>query len=142
GKGLGDREAGALEEEGLAGSPGIRLARARVDQALAAAQVAGAVRKPQISASGDVTRQRFSENAIFPPPIGGATFTTTEVALNAGYELDLWGKNRAAYEAALGRSQAAEADGFTSRLGLSPARARAHLPLARASQQPPLCPLT
>jgi len=134
-KRFGDPQLDALEEEALAGSPGIRLARARVDQALAAAQVAGAVRKPQVNASGDVTRQRFSENAIFPPPIGGSTFTTTEVALNADYELDLWGKNRAAYDAALGRSQAAEADAFTSRLVLSAALAGAYVQLARAYEQ-------
>jgi NodT family efflux transporter outer membrane factor (OMF) lipoprotein len=134
-KRFGDPQLDALEEEALAGSPGIRLARARVDQALAAAQVAGAARKPQVSASGDVTRQRFSENAIFPPPIGGSTFTTTEVALNAGYELDLWGKNRAAHEAALGRSEAAEADAFTSRLVLSAALAGAYVQLARAYEQ-------
>jgi NodT family efflux transporter outer membrane factor (OMF) lipoprotein len=134
-KRFGDPQLDALEEEGLAGSPTIRLARSRVDQALAAAQVAGAVRKPQVNASGDVTRQRFSENAIFPPPIGGSTFTTTEVALNAGYELDLWGKNRAAYDAALGRSQAAEADAFTSRLVLSAALAGAYVQLARAYEQ-------
>ena len=134
-KRFGDPQLDALEEEGLAGSPTIRLARSRVDQALAAAQVAGAVRKPQVNASGDVTRQRFSENAIFPPPIGGSTFTTTEVALNAGYELDLWGKNRAAHEAALGRSEAAEADAFTSRLVLSAALAGAYVQLARAYEQ-------
>ena len=134
-KRFGDPQLDALEEEGLAGSPTIRLARSRVDQALAAAQVAGAVRKPQVNASGDVTRQRFSENAIFPPPIGGSTFTTTEVALNADYELDLWGKNRAAYDAALGRSQPAEADAFTSRLVLSAALAGAYVQLARAYEQ-------
>src|SRR5262249_3523282 len=60
-KRFGDPQLDALEEEGLAGSPGIRLARARVDQALAAAQVAGAVRKPQISATGDLTRHPFSQ---------------------------------------------------------------------------------
>jgi NodT family efflux transporter outer membrane factor (OMF) lipoprotein len=134
-KRFGDPQLDALEEEGLAGSPGIRFARSRVDQALAAAQVAGAARKPQLDASGDVTHQRFSANAIFPPPIGGSTFTTTEVALNAAYELDLWGKNRAAYEAALGRSQAAQADAFTARLVLSAALAGAYVQLARAYEQ-------
>ncbi|HEY7241246.1 MAG TPA: efflux transporter outer membrane subunit [Burkholderiales bacterium] len=134
-KRFGDPQLDALEEEGLGGSPSILLARARVDQALAAAQVAGAARKPRLDATGDVTRQRFSENAIVPPPIGGSTFTTTEVALNAGYELDLWGKNRAAYEAALGRSQAAQADAFTARLVLSAALAGAYVQLARAYEQ-------
>ena len=131
-KRFGDAQLDALVDEALAGSPNIRLARARLDAALAAAQVAGAPLKPQVSASGDVTRQRFSEHYIFPPPIGGSTFTTTEVALNAGYELDLWGKNRAAYEAALGRARAAEVDAFATRLVLSAGVASAYVQLARA----------
>jgi outer membrane protein TolC len=95
-KRFGDPQLDALIEEGLAGSPNIRLAQARLDQANAAARIAGAGRTPQLGASGDVTRQRFSENYIFPPPIGGSTYTTTQLALNASYELDFWGKNRSA----------------------------------------------
>jgi len=132
---FGDPQLDALVEEGLAGSPSIRLARSRVDQALAAAQVTRAAGQPQLGAGGEVTRQRFSGNAIFPPPIGGSTFTTTQVALNARYELDLWGKHRSAYEAALGRSRAAEVDAFTARLVLSAALAGAYVQLARGYEQ-------
>lgn len=134
-KRFGDPQLDALVEEGLAGSPSIRLARARLDQAVAAAQVAGAPLAPQVAAGGDVTRQRFSENYIFPPPIGGSTYTTTQLSLNAGYELDFWGKNRAAYEAALGRTRAAEAESFAARLVLSSAVAGVYVQLARAFDQ-------
>ncbi len=134
-KRFGDAQLDALVEEALAGSPSARLARARVDQAIAAAQAAGAPLKPQVGASGDLTRQRFSENYIFPPPIGGASYTTTQIALNAAYELDLWGKNRAVYEGALGRSRAAEADAFAARLGLSSTLAASYVQLARAFEQ-------
>ena len=134
-KRFGDPQLDQLVDEGLAGSPNVRLARARVDQALGAAQVAHGPLAPQVGASADVTHQRFSENYIFPPPIGGATFTTTQLALNASYNLDLWGKNRAAYEAALGRSRAAQAEAFTARLVLSAAIAGTYVQLARGYEQ-------
>ena len=134
-KRFGDAQLDALVEEALAGSAGIRLARARVDQAAAAARIARAPLGPQVNATADVTRQRFSENYIFPAPIAGSSYTTTQLALSGGYELDFWGKNRAAYEAALGRSRAAQAEGFAARLVLSSAVAGMYVQLARSFDQ-------
>ena len=134
-KRFGDAQLDALVAEALAGSPNVGLARARVDRALAAAQVAGAPLGLQAGAGADLTRQRFSENYIFPPPNGGASYLTSQLTASAAYELDLWGKNRAAYEAALGRTRAAEADGFAARLALSSAVAAAYVQLARAFEQ-------
>jgi NodT family efflux transporter outer membrane factor (OMF) lipoprotein len=134
-KRFGDPQLDALIEEGLGGSPNIRLAQARLDQASAAARIARAPLGPQVGASGDLTRQRFSENYIFPPPIGGATFTTTQLALNAGYDLDFWGKNRSAYEAALGRSRAAQAETYAARLVLASALAGVYVQLERSYEQ-------
>jgi NodT family efflux transporter outer membrane factor (OMF) lipoprotein len=134
-KRFADAQLDRLVEEALAGSPGIRLARARTDQALAAAQIARASLGAQLGAGVDITRQRFSENYIFPPPIAGSTYTTTQLALSFGYEPDFWGKNRAAYEAALGRSRAAAAEGFAARLVLSSAVAGVYVQLARAFDQ-------
>jgi NodT family efflux transporter outer membrane factor (OMF) lipoprotein len=134
-KRFGDAQLDALIDEGLAGSPNIRLAQARLDHANAAARIAKAPLSPQVGASGDVTRQRFSENYIFPPPIGGATFTTTQVALNAGYDVDFWGRNRSAYEAALGRSRAAQAEAAAARLVLASALAAVYVQLERSFEQ-------
>ncbi len=131
-KRFGDPQLDALVEESLAGSPDIRLARARLDQALAAARIARAPLEPQAGAAADVTRQRFSEHYIFPPPIGGSSFTTTTLALNAAYDVDFWGRNRAAYEAALGRARAAGAETFAARLALSSALAGVYVQLAHA----------
>jgi len=132
---LGDPQLDALVDEALAGSPNLRLAQARLDQARAQAQIAGAALRPEVTADASINRQRFSENYIFPPPIGGASFTTTQLALNASYELDLWGRNRAAYEAALGRTRAAQAEAFAARLALSAGVASVYVQLARAYEQ-------
>jgi NodT family efflux transporter outer membrane factor (OMF) lipoprotein len=134
-KRFGDPQLDRLVAEGLAGSPNLRLARARVDQALGAARVANAALGPQLGASAELSRQRFSENYIFPPPIGGASFTTTQLAINASYNLDFWGKNRAIYEAAIGRARAAQAESFASRLVLAAAIAGTYVQLARGYEQ-------
>src|SRR6266702_4704948 len=119
----------------IAASPSMGAARARLDKAVALAQAAGAARAPQVSAGADSTRQRFSENGVFPPPIAGSWFTQSQLALSFGYELDLWGKNRAAYDAALGEARAAEVDAFASRLLVSSGMARVYVQLARAFDQ-------
>ncbi|MFN2645990.1 MAG: efflux transporter outer membrane subunit [Burkholderiales bacterium] len=130
-----DPQLDALVGEALAGSPNLRLAQARLDQARAQAQVARASLKPQANAEASVHRQRFSENYIFPPPIGGSSFTTTQLDLNASYDVDFWGRNRAAYEAAVGRARAAQAESFAARLVLSSSVASAYVQLARAYDQ-------
>ena len=141
-KRFGDPQLDSLIEEGLGGSPNIRLARARLDQAMAAASIARAPLSPQVGASADMTRQRFSENYIFPPPIGGSTHTTTQLALNASYDFDFWGRNRAAYEAALGRARAAQAESFAARLVLASAIAGVYVQLSRSYDQLDIARLT
>ena len=141
-KGFADAQLDALIDEALAGTPTGRSARARLDRAVALAQAAGAARGPQVNASADVTRQRFSANGIFPPPIGGGPFTQTELALNFSYDLDLFGRNRAAYDAALGQVKAAEVDLFAARLLVSSAVAQVYLQLGRAFDQLELTQMT
>ncbi|MBE0623123.1 MAG: efflux transporter outer membrane subunit, partial [Burkholderiales bacterium] len=132
---FGDPQLDALIAEALAGNPGMGSARARVDRALALAASAGAARFPQASAGASVTRQRYSSNGIFPPPIAGSWHTQTDLAASFGYEFDLWGRNRAAYEAALGQTRAAEVDAYAVRLLLAANVARAYVQLGRSFEQ-------
>ena len=134
-KRFADPQLDALVDEALAASPNLRLAQARLDSARAQARIAGAPLRPQVNAEASINRQRFSENYIFPPPIGGSSFTTTQLDLSASYEVDFWGRNRAAYEAAVGRTRAAQAEAFTSRLVLSSGVASVYVQLARAYEQ-------
>ena len=59
-KQFGDPQLDALIDEGIAGSPGVRLARARLDQALAAARVVGEER-PQVHIA-DGRKERAQKN--------------------------------------------------------------------------------
>jgi len=132
---LGDAQLDRLVEEALAGSPNLRIAKARFDQAMASATSLDAARSVQATASLDTSRQRYSENFIYPPPFAGSWRWQNQMLLNFSYDLDFWGRNRAAYEAALGQARAAEAEGQATRLSLASAVVRAYLQLALAYEQ-------
>ena len=132
---FGDAQLDALIAEALAGNPGMGGARARIDRALALAAGAGAALAPQASAGADLTRQHYSANGIYPRPLADSWHTQTQLAASIGYEFDLWGRNRAAYDAALGQVRAAEVDAFAARLLLASGVARAYAQLARSFEQ-------
>jgi NodT family efflux transporter outer membrane factor (OMF) lipoprotein len=134
-RGLADAQLDALVDEALADGPSLRIARARLDRARGLALAAGAARAPQVGVGADVSRQRFSENGIFPPPIGGSSFTQYQLAASLGWDLDPWGRNRALYEAALGQARAAEIDAFAARLLVSAGVAHAYVHLQRSFDQ-------
>jgi multidrug efflux system outer membrane protein len=82
----------------------VKIAAARVEQFVGQYVTTRAALFPQISAGASGGRERVSEIAG-PAPIENTpgtfpTFTTYEVFLNAGWEIDIWGKLRRATEAA------------------------------------------
>ena len=121
-----------LIEEALAGSPTLRIADARVRKADSVAQSLNAALYPHIDGNASITRQRFPEHGLFPPPIAGSTLTQPQLQASLSYEVDFWGKNRAAYESAIGQARAAEVDAFAARLALSVNVAQAYVQLGRA----------
>jgi NodT family efflux transporter outer membrane factor (OMF) lipoprotein len=132
---FGDAQLDALIAEALAGAPSMAGARARIDKASALATSSGAALAPQAGAGADVTRQHFSANGIYPRPLAGSWHTQTQLAASLGYEFDLWGRNRAAYDAALGQVRAAEVDAYSVRLLLACSIARAYAQLGRSFEQ-------
>src|SRR5262245_56700889 len=134
-KSLGDQQLDALIDEALAGAPTLNIAAARARKALALADVSGAALVPRVDGSASSVRQRYSENGIFPPPLGGSTQTLNQLQATLSWDLDLWGRNRSAYEAALGTARAAEVDTHAARLALSTAVAQAYVELQRAYLQ-------
>ena len=127
-----DPQLDRLEQEALVASPTIATAKARLDRAIAVAGGARSSLWPKADANARGTRERFSEHDVIPPPLAGTTQTESRVALDFSYELDFWGKNRAALAAALNRADAAKVDSFAARLILTTAVARTYVQLARA----------
>lgn len=128
---FGDERLDALIAQALQGHPSLKLAQARLAKAQAATEGAHAALRPQLGGQADSTRQKFSANNIYPPPIGGAIMTLNTLQLNGGWELDFFGRNQAALDAALTNAQAAQADAQAARVLLSTNVARTYFQLAR-----------
>ncbi len=129
---LNDSQLDALMDEALRGSPTLNIAAARTRKALAAADASATALSPRIDGSASSTRERFPENGLTPPPLGGSTRTVNQLQATLSWEIDFWGKNRAAYQAALGTARAAEVDAYAARLALSTNIAQAYVQLQRA----------
>jgi NodT family efflux transporter outer membrane factor (OMF) lipoprotein len=126
-----DPQLDRLLEEALGSNPGMRAAAARMRQASAAVAVAGAVLAPQATAGARSNRVQYSENSNVPKPLAGSWKWNNEVSLNFGYELDFWGKNQAALDAALGREKAAEVEIEAARLLLTVGVMQAYLKMSQ-----------
>ncbi len=130
-----DAKLAALIERALAGNPSLQLVETRVVKARAAAGIAESALWPQLNASADSTRQRLSEFGTTPPPLAGTIRNINHAGLNASWELDFFGRNRAALDAALGQARAAEADAQAARVLLASNVARGYIGLARLLEQ-------
>jgi outer membrane protein TolC len=132
---FGDDQLNRLIMQALDTSPNLKLAQARIARARAALEVAGAADRPQVNASLDATHQLITKNGIYPPPLAGAILDTGTLQLGASWELDFFGKNRAALDAALGQANAAQADAQAARILLASQVARSYFQLLRINEQ-------
>lgn len=130
-KSLGDPQLDGLIREALRDSPDMQVASARVHQASAAAYAANAARLPTLDASGSVSRSRLARDQD-PQGQGGAYSTLRSLSVDFNYNFDLWGGQRAAWEAALGQARAAEIDRQAAQLTLAADVARAYSDLGQA----------
>ena len=130
-----DPQLDRLMDEALAGSPTLRIAQARARKALAYAQAAESSLYPRVDGDTQITRQRFPEHGLVPPPFAGSWQTQARLQGTLNFDLDLWGKNRAAYASAVGLARAAEVDAYAARLALSVRIAQAYVELQRAYLQ-------
>lgn len=127
--GYGDPQLDALVEEAIAGSPSLLAAEARLRAAQGQALTAGALKLPSVALDAQVTRQRYPENDLYPPPYAGNYYNSGRVALDLSYDIDFWGRNRALLASARSGVEAAEADRAAARLALAVAVVRAYVQL-------------
>jgi NodT family efflux transporter outer membrane factor (OMF) lipoprotein len=132
---FGDARLDALIEEALRGNPNLGVAQARLRRAQSVTEVASAATLPQLTGALDLTRQRYTENGAVPPPLAGSVRESGTLQLNASWEIDFFGKNQAALQAAVGTARAAEADLAAARIVLASNVARSYFQLVRLQEQ-------
>ena len=99
-RGFRSSELTDLMEEAQKVNLDIAAATARFIQADAQARVAGAALLPNLSGNGQETYSRTSGSSASGLTNGGREVVNYSASLSASYELDFWGKNRDAAQAA------------------------------------------
>ena len=133
---LGDPSLSALIAEALKNNPSLATADALAKQAQAQVENAHAARGPQVEGSVLAAGTRLSSKDFTYPEEDLGTFAWAKSAtLDFSWGLDLWGGKRDAWEAALGRSRAAEIDAHAARIELSINVARTYVQLGYAYAQ-------
>lgn len=134
-RGLGDAQLDRLVAQALEGHPDLRQAQARLARAQAAAGMADAALMPQAGMAVDATRQLYTARGAVPPPLAGSIRESGAVQLQFAWELDFFGRNRAALEAALGAARAAQAQADAARNLVAGQVVRAYVHLGRMQGQ-------
>lgn len=114
----GDTALTALVEAALRDAPTLDAAQARVDAARAqlGAQRAGLM--PRVDAAASASRGNTSTVGTTAPGVDPPIVTTLQAGVQAGWEIDLFGRQRALVQAAQARTDGAEALAQSARVAL------------------------
>lgn len=135
---LGDPRLDQLVQEALHDNPTLAMATARARAADATSGSLRAELLPSVSGNASITGDfagMYGGAPSVPPPPGRRFAWLKAAYLNFQWDLDLWGGNRAAWEAAVGQAVAAEVDVHAARLLVSTDLARAYASLGYAFRQ-------
>ncbi len=131
-KAYGDPQLDQLIGEGLAGSPDIAAAAARLAHAVGVAETTGADLGPTIGSDGSAGKVKQSYNNGFPREFVPKGWKNTgTLNLSGSFDLDLWGRNRASLSGALADRDAARVEAAQARIMLASSIAAAYADLAR-----------
>jgi len=125
-----DPQLDRLVQQAIADSPTIKIAQARIRQASSLAGIAEAATLPKVGAESSLTRELFTSDGLYPPPIAGAWDWSNDARIKASYDLDLWDKDRNTLEAALDEVHVSAAEARAAQLSLEGTVVRSYLQLA------------
>ena len=114
-----DPQLDQLMQRALTQAPTLDLARTRLEQALRAVDMQRAASGASLGASAGVDRQRLSDNGLIPPEfVGFHWYSQADLGVQLHYDIDFWGRHRAAIQAATDQARAAAAEQAAVRLTL------------------------
>jgi outer membrane protein, multidrug efflux system len=126
----------ALVDEALANNLDLQAAIARVELARAQVKLAQAAQLPILSWGADAQRSRSTRVGTNPLPPGFSPLTTDyRLALDASYEVDLWGKYQTSTRAAQNDLLASEYARETVRTAVAAEVARTYFALIAADAE-------
>jgi len=106
-----DADLDHLIELALGNAPTLAAAEARLVSAQQSVRVTGAAQGLQLEGSGGLSRQRISDNGLFPPRfLEFNSYNLADLGVSARYSFDWWGRQRANVTAALDAARAAQAE--------------------------------
>ncbi len=115
-QGFGSPQLDRLISQAQQANDDIADAIARVRQADAQVRITGAPLLPSLDATGSATRE--AQPLLVNKPLNTVTYDAFTAGLTAAYELDFWGKNRAARAAAVATANASRFDRQTVELSV------------------------
>ncbi len=123
-----------LMTEALIANPGLKEVAARVRQAQSLVDVQAAELYPTVQANVSFAARRFSANST-QAKLAGEHFRQALInPLVLRYHLDIWGRDRAALQAAVGEAAANKTELIAARLLLSATVAKVYFNLLQAEQ--------
>ena len=130
-----DAQLDDLVAKALAGSPNLGVAAARVARAQSVVDSARGAELPHVDFDASVKRELLSRNGLFPPPYGGSIFNQSNAMLGLKWDADVFGRQKADLEAALGSARAARADADVAAQQIATQVVRTYFSLARLESQ-------
>ena len=124
-----------LEQRLIANNPDLRAALFHYEQAEAYIRQVSAQQYPQVSAAGNVQRERESDTRPLRSATGPTDYNSATLGLEVDYEVDLWGRVRDSVAASKDEGQAAHADLASTQLSLEIELARSYINLRGLDQQ-------
>jgi multidrug efflux system outer membrane protein len=116
----GDSQLDALIEQALKDAPMMAAAKSRVTLSGAQVSRVNSIRGLQVGFSASIDRQDLSANSFLGPfTATGSWYTEGTLGLDASYSFDVWGKDHAKIEAAMGIRNARKAEAAETELVLS-----------------------
>jgi NodT family efflux transporter outer membrane factor (OMF) lipoprotein len=132
---FGDVQLDRLVTDATAGNPSLSAALARIAQAQAVLASRDAANGPEVTLDGSAQVARLSGRYTIPPPYAGTVRFIGQAQANLNWNLDLFGRQKAAIEGARASAQAAALDLAAARLAIAGSVVQTYIDLARAEAE-------